>query len=353
MSTRKFHSLRLVWVVAVAGVLAAAVPTVFAIELHPQPVPLSGAILTSSSNFGLTGSVSNLAPGTAQPDNLGITVTNPYTVPIDLLSVTVTVTAVDQTGSSTPETSCPGTELYLDNTQFSGSPPQAIVTFAPAAHPVNPGSPVVVPMTLLLGQTAGNSCQNVTFQFGYAGVATYGLTSSGCITSTQKSYTVKSGQAVCIGGRVTGTLTVQSGGALYLNGATINGSLVSTGAVAVEVCGSTINGGLSISGNTGFLMVGDGGDDPDEGMACAENSIGGGVSLTGNGAAFEIAGNAISGNAIVTNNSGSGPTTEDASSEIEGNTITGTLSCTGNAAIFDGTVANKASSKTGQCAVGF
>lgn len=349
----KAHSLRPAWVVAVAVALAAAVPTFFTIERHPQPVPLSGAILTSSSNFGLTGSVSNLAPGAAQPGNLGVTVTNPYTVPIDLLAVTVTVTAVDQTGSSTPVTSCPGTGLFLDNTQFSGSPPHATVTFAPAAYPVTPGSPVVVPMTLLLGQTAGNSCQNVTFQFGYAGIATYGLTSSGCITSTQKSYTVKSGQAVCIGGRITGTLTVQSGGALYLNGATVNGSLVSSGAVAVEVCGSTIDGGLSISGNTGFLMVGDGGDDPDEGVACAGNSIGGGVSLTGNGAGFELAGNAISGNATLTNNSGSGPTSEDATSEIEGNTLTGTLSCTGNATISDGTVANKASSKTGQCAVGF
>ena len=314
---------------------------------------LGNAILTSNTSFGITGSVSNLAPGYAASGNLAVTVTNPYTVPIDLLSVTVQVTAVDAAGSSTPVTGCPGAQLSLDGSPFSGSTPQATASFSPTAYPVGAGGQAVVPLTLLLARTAGNACQGVSFQFAYAGTATYGLTQS-CINKTLNGgYTVRSGQAVCIEGRVNGGLTVDAGGAVYVSGATIDGGFTSTGAVAVEVCGSSVNGGMSISGNTGFLMVGDDGDDPGEGSACAGNSISGSVDVTGAGAGFEFGGNTLVTSAVtVTDNAGTGPTAEDAVPEVEGNTMK-TLSCSGNAALSDGGQVNTASSKTGQCAVGF
>ena len=317
-----------------------------------RAVPLKNAILVSNTNFGISGSVSNLAPGYAPSGNLIVTVTNPYAVPIDLLSVTVQVTAVDQTNTSTTVPGCSGSQLALNGTGFNGSPPSATLSFPPTAYPVNPGHPTTVPLTLLLAQNTANVCQNVTFQFSYTGTATYGFTSN-CITTTQNSYTVHSGQAICIEARVNGGLTVQSGGAVYLSGATINGGLTSSGAVAVEVCNSTVNGGVSISSSSGFVMIGDDGDDAAEGSACAANHINGGVVLTGNGAGFELGGNSISSGVTITNNSGSGATAEDSTSEIEGNTMTGTLSCTGNSNISAGGFPNAASSKTGQCATGF
>ena len=176
------------------------------------------------------------------------------------------------------------------------------------------------------------------------------------VTTVNGSYTVKSGQSICVNGpgRVNGGVTVQSGGALSLNGATVNGGVTSTGATAIRICGSTINGGVSASGTTGFIMIGDGGDDGLPG--CAANSISGGVNLSSNQGGFEVAGNSkITGGATFTSNSGAGPTVEDAAPEVEGNSISGSLSCTFNspAPTADHQTNTVSGSKSGQCAVGF
>ena len=60
-----------------------------------------------------------------------------------------------------------------------------------------------------------------------------------CITSTDSgSLTVVKGQAVCIssGGKVTGSVTVASGGALWVSGGSIGGSLSSTSAHSGSRC---------------------------------------------------------------------------------------------------------------------
>ena len=175
-----------------------------------------------------------------------------------------------------------------------------------------------------------------------------------CITTTiNGGYTVKSGQAICIcsPGRVNGGVTVQSGGSLVLNGATINGNITATSANALRFCGSTINGNITATGTTGYIVIGDGGDDGPPG--CAANTITGNVTLTSSKGGFEIAGHNVTGTVTLTGNTGSGPTSEDASPEVEGNKITGSLSCaTSNSpAITDGGQKNTVSgTKSGQCA---
>lgn len=421
---------------------------------------MPGAVLTSATSFGLSGTVSNLAPGVSS--TLVLTATNPYSVPIMLTSVTVSVPTVPA--------GCPVSNLTLASTAFGGSPPAVTVPGLSQAVPAN-GS-ANVPLTILLARNAANACQSVTFPFAYSGTAAYTaatatvlasspnpslfgspvtftatvttspaaanppigtvtfyrctnpanlasgspasacsasialspavkvngmgqasfatsslpggsyplfatfspsdatnysgsasasitqtVTYSGpCITKKVASLTVASGQSVCVRapGTVTGSVTVDSGGALTLNGASISGSLTSTGATALLFCGSTITGTASVSATTGFVMVGDGGDDGQS--SCAGNTLKGTLTLSGNTGSFEVAGNTVPGGAVFTGNTGTGPAWQDATPEIEGNTISGSLSCSNNSpAPGNGGQGNKVSgSRSGQCsAAGF
>ncbi len=173
--------------------------------------------------------------------------------------------------------------------------------------------------------------------------------SSSCLSGTiSGGYTVTSGQSICISGKVSGGISVQSGGALFLNGANVSGAITSNGAAAIRICGSNISGNLTVSGTTGYVMIGDGGDDGTP--ACADNTITGTVTISGNSGGIEIAGDTINGTLSVSGNTG-GP--EDP--EIEGNHINGSLECatSNNPALTDGGQRNTVSgSKTGQCSAG-
>lgn len=169
------------------------------------------------------------------------------------------------------------------------------------------------------------------------------------------SYTVGSGQFIFANCSVNGGVTVQSGGALFLQGATVNGGVTSTNAGSLMICGSTINSGVTATGTTGFGLIGDGGDDGTP--ACAANTIKGGVTINNGKGGFEIAGSSITGGVSVAGNTGTGPITEDAAPEIEGNSITGALSCaTSNSPVLSngGQKNTVTGMKSGQCsAAGF
>jgi hypothetical protein len=177
-----------------------------------------------------------------------------------------------------------------------------------------------------------------------------------CITTTVPGFTVTSGQSICVAapGKVTSPVTVSTGGALSVSGATLSGALTSTGATALRLCGATITGSVSVSGTTGFVMAGDGGDDGQP--ACAGGTFTSGLSVNGNAGGFEVAGNKVKGPASFTQNTGTGPYWQDATPEIEGNSFSAALSCSGNdPAPTDGGQPNAVSgSRSGQCsAAGF
>jgi len=173
--------------------------------------------------------------------------------------------------------------------------------------------------------------------------------SSACLTGTiSTGYTVAAGQSVCISGRVSGGISVQAGGALFLNGATVSGGITSNGAAAIRFCGSTISGNVTVSATTGYVMVGDGGDDGTP--ACADNSVTGNVTFSGNTGGIEVAGDTMNGTLSVSGNTGG---REDP--EIEGNHINGSLSCatSNNPTLTDGGHRNTVSgSRIGQCSAG-
>lgn len=176
-----------------------------------------------------------------------------------------------------------------------------------------------------------------------------------CVTSSVGGgYTVGSGQSLCLGSgaKVNGGVTVSNGGSLYLNGATVNGSLTASHGGALTLCGSTVGGGATISNASGFVMVGDAGDDGTP--ACAANTIKGGITISNGTGSFEVGGNSITGGATFTGNTGTGPFGQDATPEIEHNTVTGGLACsTNNPAPSNGGQPNSVSgTRSGQCVAG-
>ena len=156
--------------------------------------------------------------------------------------------------------------------------------------------------------------------------------------------TVKSGQTVYITstGKVTGGVTVQSGGGLVVSGGTISGGLNATAPVGISLCGAVVSGGATISGSTGPVIIG-------YGSSCAGNSFPGGLTVNSNTGGVLIIGNNVTGGMTV--NSNSGPTPSSVQT-VQANTISGGLACASNvASLSNGGFPNSVSgSRSGQCA---
>jgi hypothetical protein len=435
--------------------------------LSNGPGLFPGAVLASGSDFSLSGTVANLAPGATS--TLALTVDNPQNVQLTVTQVTVTV--------STDPSSCSAlTNLTLNNAAFTGSPPAVTISASPlpqtvpAKSGINDGT-AIVSLPIVVARGSGNGCQSTAFPFTYSAKASYTASTTSTLTSTPNpsnfgqpanftgtvtaspssanpaagsltfyrctspsnlatgspasactssvalgaaqaldasgqatlstsslpagswpiysvytptdvtsfsgsssstitqtvgftqpcitapvngGYTVSSGQSICLSGsgRVNGGVTVQPGGSLYLSGGTVNGGLNANHSGAITICGASINGGATITAASGFVMLGDGGDDGSP--ACAANSINGGVSITNGTGSFEVGANSISGGATFSGNTGSGPFGQDATPEIEGNHITGGLTCTTNnpAPINGGQPNTVSGSRSGQCSAG-
>lgn len=149
------------------------------------------------------------------------------------------------------------------------------------------------------------------------------ITYSRCVTSTTTSVTVAPGEAVCVTGTVTGSVTVRPGGSLALVGAHILGSISTTDGGAVTICGSTIGINVTVVGTTGPVLIGSMGD---AGSGCSGNRIAGAFTVRNNLGGLEIAANDVVGETTVNDN----VTAAHPGTEIAGNSFSGTLSCRGN-----------------------
>jgi choice-of-anchor C domain-containing protein len=141
--------------------------------------------------------------------------------------------------------------------------------------------------------------------------------SQSCITTSLTGpLTISKGQVICMasGGRVTGPVTISTGGGLWTSGGTISGPLSSTGAIGIVLCGSTVTGAVSITGSTGAVQIG--------GSGCTGDTITGSVTMTGNGAGASFDGNHLTGALNVSNNAGG--------VAITGNTQTGSGTVSSN-----------------------
>ena len=323
--------------VLVAVALGAFAFVIEVVQPGRESQPTPGTLLTSASNFGISGNVTNLVPGLGT--TLTLTVSNPSSGAITLTSVAVSV--------STVPPACPVSNLTLNGSAFTGTPPT--VTLSGLSQSVPGNGSVNVPVPILLVRAAPNACQVVTFPFTYSGTANVG--NGACITFDDDNVVVSKGQSVCITGHVEGEVIVQGGGSLFTSGATIDHGISSSGAASLTICGTNVkDDGIKASGSAGFVEIGDGGDDG--APPCPGNTVVDGIALTTNKAGFEVAANAVTlGPATVTGNTGSGPAGENSKPEIEGNHLS-SLGCSGNspAPTDGGQVNHVTGSKTGQCA---
>jgi hypothetical protein len=146
---------------------------------------------------------------------------------------------------------------------------------------------------------------------------------------------------------VRGSITVQSGARVVITRSTI-GSLTASSPGAITLCGSTVSGGITISGASGFVMIGDPVDD-----GCPGNSISAGVTLGSNHAGVEVSHNSrIGGSLGLTQNAGAGPLPADVGPEVEANTVMGSVNCFGNSpgVTNNGEPNTVSGGRSGQCA---
>jgi hypothetical protein len=181
---------------------------------------------------------------------------------------------------------------------------------------------------------------------------TVGAPNATVVTGSSGTVTVPPGGTVIVdNASISGGISVGAGGTLDLESSTVSGSLNANGAATIRVCGSSVGGSVVISGTTGFVLLGDTGDD-----GCAGNTFNGSVLLISNHGGLELSGNPfLAGPVNLTGNSGSGPfVPDDNAPEIEANQIHGSLSCSANAAgLSNGGQPNTVGgARSGQC-VGF
>lgn len=135
------------------------------------------------------------------------------------------------------------------------------------------------PVTCTQGTLSAGADYAFTFD---PGTLTVGYTGGPCQAGSHSGpLTIASGQAACLGAGFTqnGTVTVQAGGALDIEGGTVTGPVNSTGAAQLRACGAAITGPVTVTSSTGLVVIGD-----DEAPACAANTITGPASLAANSA---------------------------------------------------------------------
>ena len=155
---------------------------------------------------------------------------------------------------------------------------------------------------------------------------TQSITAGGCAATITGNHpgplTVGSGVTCIAGASISGPVTVPAGATVAVSQSTLGGPLRSSGAGTVSVCASSIAGPISVTGSTGFVLIGDAGDDGAPG--CGRDTISGPVTLSGNTAGVQLGGNTIHGPVSLTGNSG------DPGTGVEANHVSGPLACSGN-----------------------
>ncbi|WP_018504814.1 Ig-like domain-containing protein [Parafrankia discariae] len=249
---------------------------------HDSSVSLTPS--TTSPLFGrpveLTATVSPVVPGAGTPT--GSVTFFDGTIPVATVPLTMGTATLRTTNLQ------PGAREIT--ARYSGGP-----TFKPSATPT--------PATITVGF------------------------SQPCITTVHKgAITVTAEQSLCLGagGRQQGAITVQPGGALAVTGAEIAGTVSINQAAAFSLCQTSVNGAITVQGSTGLVLIGS------DYLPCTGSTVKGTLTVNTNTGGLSVSGTTISGPLTVKNNSGDGPDPADPVPAVTANTIGGGLSCTGN-----------------------
>ncbi len=132
---------------------------------------------------------------------------------------------------------------------------------------------------------------------------------------------VKSGESVELTstGKISGPVTVESGGELNVEGGTISGPVTANKATSLRLCDATISGAVTATSGSGPVVIGEGNS------GCSANTISGPVTVTANKEGVVVNGNVVSGSLTVTGNEGG--------ATVIKNTVSGSLTVTGNGGV--------------------
>ncbi len=318
-----------------------------------------GTVALSGGQAAVTTSTLAVGPHTITAEYRGDVNSQPSS---DTLIQTVNKAATTTTLTSAPNPSTFGQPTTLTATVTVNPPgagtPTGTVTFRRGA--------IVLGTTALDGTghasltTSGLQVGSNTLTASYSGDANFLASASTAVNHVVACGTTRTGfiagnlivtGSTCLTNATAhGTITVRPGAALSISHSTLTGALTSTNAAKFTICGSDIHGSVKILGSTGFVLIGDNGDDG--APPCTGNRFAGSVTLDGNTGQAEIGGNTFRGSVTINNTSGVGPDLETTATEIEGNIIGGALSCTGNVPppTNDGQPNTVSSARKGQCA---
>ncbi|MFB7445937.1 Ig-like domain repeat protein [Streptomyces mirabilis] len=326
-----------------------------------SPVTVDTTTGTATSD-----SIATLSPGTHDVDAMYSGDPNYQGDKAMTLKQTVNTAAVATTLTSSGSPSLFGHSVTYTDT-VCAAPPSTNPTAPPSGTvTVKDGSTLLGTGTLSPGGGANCSQAQVSFSSlmpgthtinaQYSGDGNYLAGSVESITQTvsctnnitgSPGAVFTSGESTCIvNATIGGTVHGAADGALFISNSTIRGSVLSFNGMLLSVCRSTVTGTVNVTGASGFVMVGDPGDD-----GCTGNKIAGSVLLGNNRSGLEVVANQVGGSVQVAGTTGTGPFPEDTRAEIEGNTIGGSLSCTGNtpAPTNDGNPNTVTGSRIGQC----
>ncbi|WP_188309909.1 Ig-like domain-containing protein [Streptomyces sp. CBMA123] len=313
-------------------------------------------LITPAGSAGGGGGGSSLVPA----GGTGPTVTSAAA------SITISYTTqptVTTTLTTSPNPSLFGHPVTLTDTVCptggSTATPTGTVTFADAGAtlgtaPLSPGGGDHCAQAQLTWSNLLPGSHTLTAQ--YSGDTTYPAPALESATQTVNctrtvtgsvASVVATGESTCVlNATVHGNVAAGPGTALFMGNSTVQGDIASSGSTLIGVCGTTATGSLAVYGASGFVVIGDPGDD-----YCAANQINQKVALSNNTGGLELVGNHIGQSVAVFGNSGTGPFPEDNRPEIEGNTIGGSLACFGNTPppTNDGHPNTVTGARAGQC----
>ena len=284
--------------------------------LEPDESPGSGvnpSSIPSPQTFNTDGS--HEASGTVTDNAGNVSAPGTLTVQVDASapSLEITCPASVLIGS----TGVKATVTASDGQSGLASDPSGTV-----AIETNTAGPKTVTRTAVdnVGHETTKSC---TTEVGYTKV----------ITGTVKGkLVVKAGEAVELTStaNASGAVTVESGGALDIEGATLSGSLKASGATLLRICGASVANGVTASNGSGPVVIGEGTP------GCSASTISGAVTVEDNTAGVSIDANVFEAGLTVTGNAGG--------TTVINNTVAGSLTVTGNT----GTVVDKPNKVAGK-----
>ncbi|HEX3426009.1 MAG TPA: MBG domain-containing protein [Acidimicrobiales bacterium] len=265
-------------------------------------------------------------------------------VPSGLSSPDYTITYVDGTLTVTRAATTTAVSVSPGNPTLGG-----LVTFTATVAPAQANQSGVNPTGTVAFYVDGATTAAATVQVAADGTAAFQATLPGGTTTVSAAYsgdanflgsstakpataTIACAQTItgshtgaviaakgltCIvDAQLSGAVTVEAGASLDVENSTLGGAIVTNGAKSIRVCGDTIgsHGSINVSGSTGFVVVGDPGED-----RCAANTVDGALNLLNNTGGLVAVGNTVTGAVNASANRGAGPFPDQTAPEVTGN----------------------------------